>query len=56
MKRAGCLIGLLLFLGAGAGLFYLYASMLHPEWLSARLWPGTGAGLLRPLWIRARAS
>ncbi len=26
------------------------------EWLSARLWPGTGAGLLRPLWIRARAS
>lgn len=26
------------------------------EWLSARLWPGTGNGLLRPLWIRARAA
>ena len=25
------------------------------EWLSARLWPGAGGGLLRPLWIRARA-
>lgn len=43
MKRAGCLIGLLLFLGAGAGLFYLYASMLHPEWLSARLRAELGA-------------
>ncbi|HET6526470.1 Gldg family protein [Sphingopyxis sp.] len=26
------------------------------EWLSARLWPGAGTGLLRPLWIRARAT
>ncbi|MBO9694901.1 MAG: hypothetical protein J7499_01755 [Sphingopyxis sp.] len=25
------------------------------EWLAARLWPGTGFGPLRPLWIRARA-
>lgn len=25
------------------------------EWLAARLWPGAGSGLLRPLWIRARA-
>jgi hypothetical protein len=25
------------------------------EWLAARLWPGAGTGLLRPLWIRARA-
>ena len=24
------------------------------EWLSARLWPGAGDGLLHPLWIRAR--
>jgi len=24
------------------------------EWLSARLWPGAGTGLLRPLWIRVR--
>ncbi len=24
------------------------------EWLSARLWPGAGKGLLHPLWIRAR--
>lgn len=43
MKRVGCLIGLLLFLGAGAGLFYIYASMLHPEWLSARLRAELGA-------------
>lgn len=26
------------------------------EWLSARLWPGAGHSLLRPLWIRARAA
>ncbi|WP_081997390.1 Gldg family protein [Sphingopyxis fribergensis] len=26
------------------------------EWLSARLWPHTGYGRLRPLWIRARTS
>ena len=25
------------------------------EWLAARLWPAAGAGVLRPLWIRARA-
>ena len=25
------------------------------EWLSARLWPGAGVGLLNPLWIRTRA-
>jgi len=25
------------------------------EWLSARLWPGAGNGLLHPLWIRAHA-
>lgn len=25
------------------------------EWLSARLWPGAGNGLLHPLWIRSRA-
>ena len=25
------------------------------EWFSAHLWPGAGGGLLRPLWIRARA-
>lgn len=25
------------------------------EWLAARLWPAAGSGLLRPLWIRARA-
>ena len=25
------------------------------EWLAARLWPGAGTGVLRPLWIRARA-
>lgn len=24
------------------------------EWLSARLWPGAGNGLLQPLWIRTR--
>lgn len=37
MKRTGCLIGLALFVGAVAGLFWLYASQFHPEWLSARL-------------------
>lgn len=37
MKRAGCLVALLLFMCTGAGLFYAYASMLRPEWLSARL-------------------
>lgn len=26
------------------------------EWLAARLWPGAGQGLLRPLWIRARTA
>ncbi len=26
------------------------------EWLAARLWPGAGDGVLRPLWIRARAA
>ncbi|WP_447756242.1 Gldg family protein [Sphingopyxis fribergensis] len=26
------------------------------EWLSARLWPGAGFGLLRPVWIRASTS
>lgn len=26
------------------------------EWIAARLWPGAGAGLLRPLWIRARTA
>lgn len=26
------------------------------EWLSARLWSGTGYGWLRPLWIRARTT
>jgi hypothetical protein len=26
------------------------------EWLSARLWPGAGNGLLHPLWIRARTA
>lgn len=26
------------------------------EWLSARLWPGAGNGLLHPLWIRTRTS
>jgi hypothetical protein len=26
------------------------------EWLSARLWRGTGNGLLHPVWIRARTS
>lgn len=26
------------------------------EWLSARLWPGAGNGLLHPLWIRAPAA
>ena len=25
------------------------------EWLSARLWPGAGSSVLRPLWIRAHA-
>lgn len=43
MKRALTLIWLLLFFGAGAGLFYLYASQLHPEWLSARLRAELGA-------------
>jgi hypothetical protein len=26
------------------------------EWLAARLWPGAGRGMLRPLWIRSRAA
>ena len=26
------------------------------EWLAARLWPGAGQAMLRPLWIRSRAA
>ena len=26
------------------------------EWLAARLWPGAGQTMLRPLWIRSRAA
>lgn len=26
------------------------------EWLAARLWPGSGQAMLRPLWIRSRAA
>jgi hypothetical protein len=43
MKRTGCLIGLTLFLGAVAVLFWIYASQFHPEWLSARLRAELGA-------------
>jgi hypothetical protein len=43
MKRIGCLVALLLCLGAGGGLFYTYASMFHPEWLSAQLRRELGA-------------